>query len=83
MLSLAWAKRYLQSPTPLAGGAIYFPLQQLISSTPMRVSSFQASGERAARDYRLVYAARPASLWPIVHIHDSLDEPVWIFERTP
>ena len=22
-------------------------------------------------------------LWPVVHIHDSLDETIWIFERAP
>ena len=46
-------------------------------------SVFPEPGEREARGYRLVYAARSAGLWPIVHIHDSLDEPVWIFERMP
>ncbi len=82
VLSVAWARRYLQSPTPLAGGHIYSRLQQLdFINTDARIH-FQALLNGQA-GYRLVYAARPASLWPIVHIHDSLNEPVWIFERTP
>ena len=31
--------------------------------------------------YRLVHAASYRGLWPVVHIHDSLDETIWIFER--
>ena len=32
-------------------------------------------------NYRLAYAASYRGLWPVVHIHDSLDETIWIFER--
>ncbi|HXB52312.1 MAG TPA: hypothetical protein VNU69_06065 [Rhizomicrobium sp.] len=82
VLSLAWADRYLKPVTPLPPGHIYSRLQQLdFINTDARIH-FQALLNGQA-GYRLVYAARPASLWPIVHIHDSLDEPVWIFERAP
>ena len=36
---------------------------------------------RGMLGYRLAHAAHYQGLWPVVHIHDSLDEPVWIFER--
>jgi 4-amino-4-deoxy-L-arabinose transferase-like glycosyltransferase len=82
VLSVAWATRYLRPATPLSGGHIYSRLQQLdFINTDARLY-FQALVNGAA-GYRLAYAARPSSLWPIVHIHDSLDEPVWIFERAP
>jgi 4-amino-4-deoxy-L-arabinose transferase-like glycosyltransferase len=82
VLSLAWAIRYLRPATPLPAGHIYSHLQQLdFANTDARLY-FQALVNGAA-GYRLAYAARPPSLWPIVHIHDSLDEPVWIFERAP
>jgi hypothetical protein len=82
VLSMAWARRYLRPATPLAAGHIYSRLQQLdFLNTDARLH-FQGLVNGSA-GYRLAYAARPSSLWPIVHIHDSLDEPVWIFERTP
>jgi len=82
VLSPAWARRYLRPPVPLSGGHIYSRLQQLdFGNTDARL--FFGSLVSGTRGYRLVHAARPSSLWPIVHIHDSLDEPVWIFERTP
>ena len=32
--------------------------------------------------YRLAHVSSPNAFWPTVHIHDSLNEPVWIFERS-
>jgi len=82
VLSLAWARRYLRPPIPLSGGHIYSRLQQMdFRNTDARL--FFARLVNGTGGYRLVHAARPSSLWPIVHIHDSLDEPVWIFERAP
>lgn len=80
VLSLAWADRYLRPVTPLPPGHIYSRLQQLDFINTDAHIHFQTLLNGQA-GYRLVYAARPVSLWPIVHIHDSLDEPVWIFER--
>lgn len=82
VLSVAWARRYLRPAVTLSGGHIYSRLQQQdFSNTDGRLYfQFLVNG---SSDYRLAYAARPSSLWPIVHIHDSLDEPVWIFERAP
>ena len=82
VFSLAWAKRYLRPPIPIGGGHAVSPLQQAdFANTDAR--QFFKHLVEGTLHYRLVYAARPASLWPIVHIHDSLDEPIWIFERAP
>jgi hypothetical protein len=80
VLSTAWARRYLRDAKPLSGGHIYSRLQQMdFANTDAR--QFFGGLVGGARGYRLVYAAHAAGLWPAVHIHDSLDEPVWIFER--
>lgn len=82
VLSLAWARRYLEPAIPLPAGRIYSRLQQQDFINTDAALHFQGLVNGTA-GYRLAYAARPSSLWPIVHIHDSLDEPVWIFERAP
>jgi 4-amino-4-deoxy-L-arabinose transferase-like glycosyltransferase len=82
VLSLAWAERYLRPATPLPPGHVWSRLQQLDFINSDATLHFQ-SLVSGTTGYRLAYAARPSSLWPIVHIHDSLDEPVWIFERMP
>lgn len=85
VLSLAWARRYLEPPIPLGEGHVYSRLQQAdFSDNDARV--FFQSLINGTQGYRLAHAAlagRASGLWPIVHIHDSLDEPVWIFERAP
>ena len=85
VLSLAWARRYLEPPIPLGEGHVYSRLQQAdFSDNDARL--FFQSLINGTRGYRLAHAAlagRASGLWPIVHIHDSLDEPVWIFERAP
>lgn len=82
VLSLAWARRYLEPAIQLRPGHIYSRLQQADFSNADARLFFQGliNGKQG---YRLAHAARPVSLWPTVHIHDSLDEPVWIFERAP
>jgi 4-amino-4-deoxy-L-arabinose transferase-like glycosyltransferase len=82
VLSLAWAERYLRPALPLPSGHVYSRLQQLDFVNTDARAHFQGLLNGTA-GYRLAYAARPSTLWPIVHIHDSLDEPVWIFERAP
>jgi len=82
VLSLAWARRYLDPAVQLRPGHIFSRLQQAdFSDTDARL--FFQNLINGRQGYRLAHAARASSLWPIVHIHDSLDEPVWIFERTP
>jgi 4-amino-4-deoxy-L-arabinose transferase-like glycosyltransferase len=82
VLSLAWAERYLKSPTPLGPGRVYSRLQRADFADMDARMFFQRLLDET-QGYHLAHAARPASLWPNVHIHDSLNEPVWIFERAP
>jgi hypothetical protein len=80
VVSAKWAERYLRPETPRRDGHIYSRLQQ----ADFRNSDARAyfSGLRNGRlGYRLAHEARYASWWPAVHIHDSLDETIWIFER--
>lgn len=82
VVSLAWARRYLQPDVPLVPGHIYSRLQQAdFADTDAR--RFFQSLINGSQGYRLAHVGRSRSLWPVVHIHDSLDEPIWIFERTP
>ena len=80
VLSLAWGRRYLKPAIPLGPGRVYSRLHQA-DLIDMDGRLYFESLVGGALGYRLAYAARPTSLWPIVHIHDSLDESVWIFER--
>ncbi len=80
VVSLAWARRYLRGSTALEGGHIYSALQQAdFANDDARLYFMALAGEKLR--YRLVHAASYRGLWPVVHIHDSLDETIWIFER--
>lgn len=80
VINLAWARRYLRSPVILGQGHIYSALQQSdFRNTDARLYFAALAGEKLP--YRLAHAASHNSLWPVVHIHDSLDETIWIFER--
>jgi len=80
VLGMVWAQRYLRPAVPLPPGHIYSRLQQRDFINTDATQHFRGLINGTA-GYRLAHVARPSSLWPIVHIHDSLDEPVWIFER--
>jgi len=80
VLSLAWARRYLRAGVPLGEGRIYSPLQQADFANGDAHLYFTALVSEKL-NYRLAYAASYRGLWPLVHIHDSLDETIWIFER--
>jgi len=80
LVSTAWARRYLRPGVTLSGGHIYSRLQQV----DFRNTDAQVYFRRlvsGSLNYRLAHAAHYEGLWPVVHIHDSLDEAVWIFER--
>jgi hypothetical protein len=82
VISLAWARRYLRPAVTLKEGHVYSPLQQGdFLNTDARLYFAALVGEKL--HYRLVHAASYNGLWPVVHIHDSLDETIWIFERAP
>jgi len=80
VVNAKWAQRYLRPQSPLGEGRIYSQLQQ----TDFRNRDGRDYFARllaGSAGYRLVHAAHYDGLWPAVHIHDSLDETVWIFER--
>jgi hypothetical protein len=82
VVSTAWAWRYLRPGVTLTGGHIYSRLQQAdFRNGDAQLYFRRLVGERLG--YRLVHAAHYDGLWPAVHIHDSLDAPIWIFERMP
>jgi len=81
VVSTAWAWRYLRPGVTLRAGHIYSRLQQAdFRNTDAQVYFRRLVSGRL--NYRLAHAAHYEGLWPVVHIHDSLDEAVWIFERT-
>jgi len=80
VVNAKWAERYLRPQNPLGTGHIYSLLQQ----TDFRNRDARAYFARLADGtggYRLAYTARYNQVWPAVHIHDSLNETIWIFER--
>jgi hypothetical protein len=80
VVNAGWARRYLRPETPLAAGHIYSKLQQAdFGNTDAR--DYFAGLLKGSAGYRLAYTARYDGLWPAVHVHDSLDETIWIFER--
>jgi hypothetical protein len=82
VLSTAWARRYLRPAIPLAAGHTYSLLQQAdFRNGDAHIYFSQLVAEKLP--YRLVHVASANSFWPAVHIHDSLNEAIWIFERTP
>ena len=82
LVSLAWARRYLRPPVSLKQGHVYSALQQQdFLNTDARLYFAALAGEKL--HYRLAHAASYNGLWPVVHIHDSLDQTIWIFEHRP
>ena len=83
VVSGSWVRRYLRTERPLKPGHIYSRLQQA------DFRNADARGYFAALDdgrlpYRLVHVSRyQSSIWPAVHIHDSLAEPIGIYARVP
>lgn len=82
VVSLAWARRYLKVPEPLPKGRIYSRLQQMDFLNGDAHLYFTALVAEK-RGYRLAHAATWRGWWPAIHIHDSLAETIWIFERAP
>jgi hypothetical protein len=76
-----WLRHYTEPQSELGGHRSPSPAQAaLYGDVPAR-AYFQAlkSGRLA---YRLAHVASPAAgIWPAVHIHESLNETILIFER--
>jgi hypothetical protein len=83
VVSGVWVRRYRMSQRPLLPGHIYSPLQQADFRNRAARAYFAALDE-GRLNYRLVHVARyHRRFWPELHIHDSLNEPIGIFERLP
>jgi hypothetical protein len=80
LVSSVWTRRYRAPAVPLAPGQVYSRLEQSDFRNWDARSYFSrlAGGEL---DYRLAHVARYEGWWPAVHIHDSLDESIAIYER--
>ncbi|HEY0266713.1 MAG TPA: hypothetical protein VGC16_08180, partial [Rhizomicrobium sp.] len=78
-----WIRRYLIPPRPLLPGRVYSPIQQA-EFRDADARGFFAALESGQSGYRLMHVARFRSrIWPQVAIHDSLGEPIGIYERAP
>jgi len=78
-----WLSRYLRVPQPLDAGRIYPGVQQQAFRDNDARRYFSAL-DSDRLPYRLVHVAQYKSrLWPAMHIHDSLGEPIGIYERVP
>jgi hypothetical protein len=83
VVSAAWARRYLMQQTPLGAGRIYSKLQQA-DFADADARGWFAGLRDGSRGYRLAHtSAYDGAIWPAIHIHDSLAETIWIYERTP
>ena len=78
-----WVRRYLREAVPLKAGRIY-PRTQQDAFRDIDARRYFAGLEEGRLGYRLVHVARYDSrFWAPVRIHDSLAEPIAIFERLP
>ncbi len=80
VVNAKWAERYLRPEISLGSGHIYSRLQRGDFRNADARGYFARLLEGKA-GYRLAYTAHYGGLWPKVHIHDSLGETIWIFER--
>jgi hypothetical protein len=82
IVSANWMQRYL--PLDLSSpGHVLSPNQQA-DLRDAQTRGFFSALLHGQLGYRLVHVARYSSrLYPTVHIHDSLDEPIGIYERMP
>jgi hypothetical protein len=80
VVNAKWAQRYLRPEVPPGGGHIHSRLQLADFHNDDARRHF-AQLLAGSAGYRLAYAAHYGGPWPAVHIHDSLDETIWIFER--
>ena len=83
VVSAWWAAHYTAPASELGGHRMPSPNQQaLYADLPAR-RYFTALMSGAA-GYHLAHVAQANTApWPQVHIHASVNETVWIFERTP
>ncbi|MBA2589984.1 MAG: hypothetical protein H0U98_15325 [Alphaproteobacteria bacterium] len=82
LVSSVWARRYLALAVPPAPGHIYSRMEVAdFRNSDARLYFPQLAAERLG--YRLAHVSHPEGLWTAVHIHDSLNESISIYERAP
>ena len=78
-----WMQRYLIEVQPLRAGRIY-PRTQRDAFQDVDARRYFSALDNDRLPYRLVHVAQYKSrFWPVVHMHDSLAEPIGIYERVP
>ena len=78
-----WVRRYLREARPTRTGRIYDKTQRDAFRDGDARRYFSALDE-GRLPYRLVHVAHfQGKFWPAVRIHDSLAEPIGIYERLP
>ena len=78
-----WVRRYLREARPTRTGRVYDKTQRDAFRDGDARRYFSALDE-GRLPYRLVHVARfQGKFWPAVRIHDSLAEPIGIYERLP
>lgn len=78
-----WISRYLRVPMPLEAGRVY-PGVQREAFRDNDARGYFSALDNDRLPYRLVHVAQYKSrFWPAMHIHDSLAEPIGIYERVP
>jgi hypothetical protein len=76
-----WLRHYTEKQSELGGHRTPSRAQSALYDDRPAREYFTALKE-GRLNYRLAYAARPvAGIWPPVHIHESLNETILIFER--
>ena len=76
-----WLRHYTEPRSELGGRRIPSRAQAALYADASARAYFRALKE-GRFGYRLAYVASPpASIWPQVHIHESLNETILIFER--
>lgn len=77
-----WIGPYLGAP-PQQPGHLWPPIRQAQTSDASATRLFMDL-KKGRLPYRLAFAAAPhTGLWPELHIHESLNETILIFERLP
>lgn len=81
VVSAWWVEHFFVSPAPLPPGRIH-PRTQQRQFADLRARRYFADLRDGRLGYRLVHVARPRTgVWPQIHIHESLNETIQIFER--
>jgi hypothetical protein len=82
LVSAVWLRRYLPVAPPPQGRILSRNQQADLKDHDTRL--YFAVLAQGQAGYRLVHIARyRGQYWPTVHLHDSLNEPLGIYERLP